>query len=230
MGLNIILLACKSNKHEGDLKAYPSYLSEQKGKPIVQKHVESFDRLNPNRIICIFSREDAARYHLDNLVAQISPVAMVLKVYGETKGAACTALLASHYIDNDEELLIVNVNELIDADLGDVVNHYRASAADAGVLTFESIHPRYSFARIDGCKNVVEVAEKNPISRNALAGFFWFSSGKDFVGAAKRMIRNDVHVSNIYYIAPSLNELILNHKKIFVFEIDGEQYQPLKDF
>jgi len=159
----------------------------------------------------------------------VSPVASVTQVHSSTKGAACTALLAAHDIDNDDELLIVTVNEMVDTDLSEVIGHFRANSCDAGVVTFNSLHPRYSFVRLNKDDRVVEAAEKNPISKHALAGVYWFSSGASFVAAAKEMIRKDAQVNNAFYIAPSLNELILDHKRIGTFKIESHQYHPLKN-
>ena len=76
---------------------------------------------------------------------------------------------------------------------------------------------------------VVEAAEKNPISQNAVAGMYWFKSGKMFVEAVKNMIRKDAKVNNAFFISPALNELVLTHKKIGSFRVEPGQYRPLKN-
>ena len=52
---------------------------------------------------------------------------------------------------------------------------------DGGVIVFDSVHPRWSFVRVDKAGFVIETAEKRPISRLATAGFYYFRRGADFV-------------------------------------------------
>jgi hypothetical protein len=75
---------------------------------------------------------------------------------------------------------------------------------------------------------VTEAAEKNPISRNAAAGFHFFAKGKFFVEAVQSMIRKDASVNNVFYVCPAFNEMILNQQKIGVWRIDKTQYFPIK--
>jgi len=91
-------------------------------------------------------------------------------------------------------------------------------------VTFESVHPRWSYVRLDKEQYVVETAEKHPISRNAIAGLYYFRHGSDFIEAAMRSIQKDSSIKGNFYIAPTLNELILQGKKIRVAKIDALRY------
>jgi len=46
---------------------------------------------------------------------------------------------------------------------------YKFTSGDVsgGILTFNATHPKWSYAKINDIGDVVEVAEKNPISNNA---------------------------------------------------------------
>ena len=228
--LNIVILAggkstLDAQRNTGE---YPDYLTEHGSMPLIESLIEKCNELEPNKIICLFSNDDATKYHLRNLVAQISPVATVIPVHDATMGAACTALLASGDIDNDSELLIMGSNEFLDTSLQQVLGSFRESDAEAGVITFKSVHPRYAFARFDANGDVIESTEKNPISSNAITGTFWFKHGQSFVDAAKNLIRKDTKVNGVFYIAPTLNELVLSGKRIVSYRIETEQYHPLK--
>ncbi|HHQ2716933.1 TPA: glycosyltransferase family 2 protein [Pseudomonas aeruginosa] len=228
--LNIILLAggkaaIDAQRNTGE---YPDFLTEHGSTTLLETLINKCADLNPKKIICLFSSADTTKYHLRNLVSQLSPVASVIPVHDKTMGAACTALLASGEVDNDEELLIMGSNEYLDVSLETIVSNFRAVDAKAGVVTFNSIHPRYSFVRLDDRGDVIESTEKNPISKNAIAGTFWFKRGKHFVSAAKNLIRKDTKVDESFYIAPALNELVLSGLRIASYKIDAEQYHPLK--
>ncbi len=226
--VNVILLSgkkCDASFGDGE---YPEYLLERNGKPLIQYLIERCATLDPKKIICTFSNSDINKLHLRNMVQQMHPSATVLPIHNVTRGAACTALLASEQIDNEDELLILSVSDFLDVALLDVVRTYRDKGEDAGVVIFNSLHPRYSFVRLDGEGRVIEAAEKNPISPHAVAGMYWFKSGSDFVTAAKDMIRKDARINDNFFIAPVLNELVLQHKKIGSYQIDSAQYHPLK--
>jgi dTDP-glucose pyrophosphorylase len=227
--LNIILLAgAKSDLARADSE-FPDYLSEYEGVPIIQSLIDNCAKLNPAKIICMFSNADVSKYHLRNMVSQMHPNAIAHPVHDTTMGAACTSLLASEEIDNADELVILSTNEILDASLSNIVSNFRTDECDAGVVIFKSLHPRYAFVRLTQNDEVVEAAEKNPISSHAVAGMYWFKSGKMFVEAVKNMIRKDARVNSAFFISPALNELVLLHKKIGTFRVDPGQYRPLKN-
>lgn len=226
--LNIILLSAKKSEPQLSDGEYPDYLSECDGKPLIQSLIDNCATLNPNQIICMFSDDDITKLHLRNMVHQIHSSAGVLPIHGATQGAACTALLASKQIDNEDELLILSTTEVLEVELADVINAFRNNGDDAGVIIFRSLHPRYSFVRLTDDHHVIEAAEKNPISSHAVAGMYWFKSGSGFVSAVKDMIRKDAKVNNSFFISPSLNELVLQHKQIGAYRIEPAQYRPLK--
>ncbi|MBP5133434.1 glycosyltransferase family 2 protein [Pseudomonas protegens] len=226
--LNIIILAgtkAEETRQEGD---FPYYLSEAEGVPLIQSLIEKCATLNPGKIICLLPNADVNKYHLRNMVSQMHPTAVTFPVHKTTRGAACTALLASEFINSEDELIIISANEILDEPFDKVVTTFRNEGRDAGVVIFKSLHPRYAFVRLTAAGDVVEAAEKNPISHHAVSGMYWFNSGSMFVEAVKNMIRKDAKTNDAFYIAPALNELVLQHKKIGAYRIDPSKYRPLK--
>lgn len=225
---NIIILAAGSPAFDTIDGDYPLCLTEFDGTPLIQRLIENCAALNAKKIIVALRDAEVTRYHLDNVVRQLAQGAHTVRVSQATRGAACTALLASEHIDNDEELLIVSANELVDVDLSLIASTFRAASVDAGAVVFNSIHPRYSFVRVDDDGFVVEAAEKNPISSLATAGLYWFRKGSEFVRNAKSMIRKGADVDGLFYVCPVFNQLILEQKRISTFTIRSQQYHPLK--
>jgi len=228
--LNVLILASgkATTAPQEVLEQYPDYLTEHNGVPLLEYLVKQCDELGAHKITCLLPAGEVSRYHLHNMVAQISPVSNVIAVQGPTAGAACTALLACEKIDNAHPLLVMGSNELLSLPLGAALERFWNSNADAGVFTFKSVHPRYAFVRLDDTAHVVEAAEKNPISHHAIAGMFWFRRGADFVDAVKDMIRKDIKVNGAFYIAPALNELILKGQNIDSYSISPGQYHSLR--
>lgn len=226
--MNILILAAGHPEFDTRDGNYPLYLTELDGIPIIKHIVNACKALGAANIIFAFRKEEVNRYHLDNVVDLLSPNAVTLKVCGNTPGAACTALLATTYIDNEQELLVMSANELVDIDLVEFVTSLKARHLDAGAVTFSSIHPRYSYVRVGANELVTEATEKNPISNHATASLYWYARGKDFVEAIKNMIRKDAHIDGLFYICPAFNEMVLNQAKIGIWVINAKNYHPLK--
>ena len=75
---------------------------------------------------------------------------------------------------------------------------------------------------------MIETAEKRPISKHALASFYYFRQARDFIEATKEVIRKDSPIQGKYYISQALNELILQQKKIYMYKIENKDFHPLK--
>ena len=77
-----------------------------------------------------------------------------------TEGAACTTLLAREYISNNNPLIIANSDQYIKWNSAKTIYDCLSKKVDGGILTFESIHPKWSYAKCDKDNYVAEVAEK----------------------------------------------------------------------
>ncbi len=226
--MKVLILA--AGKGDLDLAegGYPLCLTEFEGKPLIERLILACKAIDDAQLIVILRADEIAQFHLDDVVRLVDPHTSTVKVENDTRGATCSALLAIKEIDNDDELLIINGNELIDADFNSVIGTFRAKGLAAGTLTFPSVHPRYSYVRIGADDRVVEAAEKRPISRHATMGFYWFRRGHDFVQAAKEMIRNDDSVGGMFFVCPTLNDLILRDLPVGYFPLPSTQFHPLK--
>lgn len=116
--MNILLLAAGGNITEVEDNGFPLTLSELNGRPLIQHLIEVCLNIDENiNLIIAFKRSDIQKFYLDNIVKLLAPVAKIISIENNTKGAACTALLASQYINNNEELLILNANDYLQIDL-----------------------------------------------------------------------------------------------------------------
>ena len=222
--MNIVILMAGAGKDfEEQGHSYPKYLLEIQNKPIIQRVVESLKNLGSN-VICIIRKEDQGRVFLGDMMKILCPEVKVITVENLTKGAVCTALFAIEDINNDEELLVLNGDQLIKANLFTAIADFRNRKLDGGIVTFKSVHPRWSFAALDAEGLVVETSEKRPISDNATAGCYYYAKGSDFVRACFSVIEKDAETQGFYYISATYNELILEQKKIGIFEIPRKDY------
>ena len=170
--INVLLPAMGTSAFFKDAY-FPKPLTEIKGKTMIEMVIEDYKSLNPKNYVFVFSDEDCKKFHLDSSAKILSPASQVIKLSNQTAGALCTCLMAVEYINNDTSLIIANSDQIIETDYTKVIEHFNSIGADAGVITFPNIHPRWSYARKVG-DEVVEVAEKRPLSKDAIAGFYYF--------------------------------------------------------
>ena len=198
---------------------FPKPLIEVNKKPMIELVVKNLN-LDANYIF-IAQREVSEKYNLSSLLPLISRgPASLIELDGTTEGAAVTVLEARHLIDNDSPLLIANSDQVIDWDASKVMYSFERPGVDAGVVTFEATHPKWSFVRRGETGFVEEVAEKRPISREATVGIYFWSKGADFVRCADSMIKKNIRTNNEFYVAPVLNELIAEGGKVVAEKIE----------
>lgn len=203
---------------------FPKPLVEINGQTMLEMVVDNYSVFEQKNYIFVFSDEECKRFHLDVSAEILAPKSRIIKLRNQTAGALCTCLMAVEHINDDTPLLIANSDQIIDVDYREVIRHYEEVGADAGVITFPSIHPRWSYVHKKR-DEIVEVAEKRPLSRNAIAGFYYYKKGSDFVNAAKTVLLKQNNLEGRYYISASMNELILAGKKVGYFDIKKEQYK-----
>jgi NDP-sugar pyrophosphorylase family protein len=171
--------------------------------------------------IFIAQREHREKYNLTSLLGLISKDCDIIDVDGLTEGACCTTLLAKHLIDNDSPLLIANSDQYLDWNTSEFMYKMQEQDVDAGMVTFRSTHPKWSFAKVDSDGYVTEVAEKNPISDIATAGIYYWKHGRDYVRYAEQMIAKEIRFNNEFYVCPVFNQAVADGKKIKTYDIDG---------
>lgn len=217
--LNVLIpMAGAGSRFEKAGYTFPKPLIEVKGKPMIQVVV---DNINIDaQFIFIVQKSHLEKYNLNQTLNLIAPGCKIVTVDGITEGAACTTLLAEHYIDNDTPLLMANSDQFVEWFSDEFMYNMTTSNVDGGILTFKSTHPKWSYAKLDINGFVTEVAEKKPISDVATVGIYYWKKGSDYVKYAKQMIAKNVRVNNEFYVCPVFNEAILDNKKIKTFHIE----------
>ena len=196
---------------------FPKPLIDVEGKPMIQVVVENLN-IDAN-FIFVVQKQHREQYNLDTLLNLIAPNSKVVEVDGLTEGAACTALLAKEYIDNDNPLFFANSDQFVEWDSTEFMYKMNETDADGGIVSFRATHPKWSFAKINESGLVTEVAEKNPISDIATVGYYYWKKGSDFVKYAEEMIEKDIRVNGEFYVCPVFNQAIEDKKEIRTFDI-----------
>lgn len=229
--INILIpMAGKKTFETSPNSPFPKILQDIEGKLLVERAAAPFIALGGEKSIVVAVPEDEiADYQLDKVLTLLDNSVKVCEINSETQGSACSALLSLEQIELDKPLLISSFEQVLDLNLQSYVDDFLSSGVDAGVLTFESIHPKWSYVKCNEYGFVVQAAEKMPISKNAVAGLYYFRTAQLFVDAAMDMIRKDVKFNNMFYISHTLNEVILNEGKVKAIPINKSNYFHLQD-
>jgi NDP-sugar pyrophosphorylase family protein len=179
----------------------------------------------PKRLLFVVNAADNRKFHIGQILNLLADGHCVVREQiGDAQGALCSCLLTIDEIDNDAPLIISNSDQIIDVDYDKVIDHFEAHDADGGVIVFKSAHPQWSYVALDDTGIAVETAEKRPISTNAIAGFYYFRSGRAFVKAAQNSIEFGATTNGRYFISSTFNEMILDNLRIVPYKIEAVAY------
>ena len=219
--LNVLIpMAGAGSRFQQAGYTFPKPMIQVHDKPMIQVVVDNLG-LEANYHFVV-QKEHREKYNLDTFLNLISPGdCKVIEVDGMTDGAACTALLAKEFIDNDNPLFFANSDQFVEWNTVEFMYNMQETNADGGIVTFKATHPKWSFAKVNDDGLVTEVAEKNPISNNATIGYYYWKHGSDCGKYAEQMIEKDIRVNNEFYVCPVFNEAIQDNKKIRPFEVNG---------
>jgi NDP-sugar pyrophosphorylase family protein len=215
----LIPMAGEGSRFSKEGYTFPKPLIDVRGKPMIQRVVENLDFVS--EYVFLVRKKHIEQYAglIDTLQRITNGSCRIVEVDSLTEGAACTALLAKEYINNDEDLLIANSDQFIEYQRQNFISLKNMTGVDAIVWTFNAVHPKWSFVKTNARGYIVEVAEKKPISDIATCGIYWYRKGSDFVKYAEQMIEKDVRVNNEFYIVAVYNELIGDNKTLIPFYV-----------
>jgi dTDP-glucose pyrophosphorylase len=205
---------------------YPKMLIEIEGKPMIQHAIENLQTIKKDlQFIFVVKKADCTEFHLDETLRLLTNNhCKIVILEQDTKGAACSSLLAIDFINNESPLIVANFDQLFDCDLAAALEKLQEMDSDAGCLTFDSTHPRWSYVLVGEKNQVFEAAEKRPVSRHAIAGFYYYKHGQDFVRATQSMIRKSCSSTHVFFVSPIFNELILENKTVRAVVIPNKSY------
>jgi NDP-sugar pyrophosphorylase family protein len=207
---------------------FPKPLIDIGGKTMIEVVINNLRPQREHKFIFVCLREHYEKYDLFNILKRATDNKFeVVQIGGNTEGAACTALCAIKYINNENNLIIANADQYFDLDINDFIVNAQEGEKDGLIMTFNSSHPKWSYARADNNGKVLETAEKKVISDKATVGVYYFRRGVEFVKAAQEMLMKNIRYNNEFYICPVFNEMILDGKNIFIYHIEANKMRGL---
>lgn len=221
-------MAGRGSRFEDAGYTFPKPLIDINGKTMIEIVVNNLRPKTDYRFIFICQKEHYEKYDLYNILKNATNNKFeIIQINGVTEGAACTALTASQYINNEDSLLIANSDQYIETDINEFISDAKKKDVDGLIMTFKASHPKWSYARTDSDGKVIEVAEKKVISNDATVGLYYFKRGKDYVESAQNMIEKDIRFNNEFYVCPVFNEMILLNKNTYTHVIPADKMHGL---
>ena len=188
--------------------------------------------------IFIAKSDHIEQYNLHEHIAKFCNDFTIVPQDGKLDGAAQTALLAQHLIDNDDHLIIANSDQYVDWDCKIEVDNFIKSGIDGSILSFTANEKKWSyFEETNGI--VTQVYEKIIVGDHATCGIYYWRSGSDFIKYAKQMISKNIKTNGEFYICPVYNQAIEDNKIISFLDVrdmiglgtpeDLEEYLKIQD-
>ncbi len=205
---------------------FPKPLVEVAGQPLIEIVARNLTPSCAHRFVFVCKQEHIQKFALGDVLELVAPGCRIVTMAKPTAGALCSVLLGMEHLEHEDELLIANADQWIDSPIDAFLSAARSSGWDGAIMTFPNTHPRWSYVRTEN-DLAVAVAEKQPISRNATAGLYYFRRGVDFVRGAERMLFKNASFSGEFYVAPVYNELVLAGKRVGIFPIAASQMHGL---
>jgi len=191
----------------------PKPLIKVNGKTMIRLSVDTLKlkRIDANFIFVV--RKYQEEHHntlLREELNSIDPDCKIVEVEELTEGSACTCILAKEHINNDIPLFIYNCDQVFnfsETTKNLILDSILDNNQGGSVVTWYDENPKNSFCEVDEKNICFNFTEKEPVSNNALIGFHYFRSGREFVQAAYQMIKSGKKFNNEFYIAPVYNYL-----------------------
>lgn len=167
-------------------------------------------------------------YSEDQLIHEIHLLGIssfsIQEIEEVTNGQADSVMRAVG-VSDDEEVVIYNIDTTIKPQF---LTKEKVIQGDGAVPLFEASGTHWSFAKLDETnKEIIEMAEKRPISIWGSIGLYYFRQWKDFTDAFTQMSDQLLEEYGEIYIAPLYNYLIQQGKTILPVLIPKDSFAAL---
>lgn len=207
----IVPLAGPEGEVEREFKEFKN-LIEVYDKPLI-KYIADKRPYDLSKAVFILLNETNKKYDIAKRLKGILGMNIDIFILDElTEGAPCSVAAYLKESGYKGDILIDLLDQHLDLGRGFIKFIKENKANLEGVIpTFKSRYWKWSYARVDKKGFVKEVQEKvnPPISDNATAGVYYFSSSKGFLSAAEQMVglNKRVKFNNKFFVSCVYNEL-----------------------
>lgn len=197
----------------------PKPLIELDGLPFFVRATRGVVSAVPDaRLTYVVLEEHVERFAIDRSVRRHFPDARVIAIPDVTSGSLETALVGADQAAPDTPLVINDCDHAFGLSMLPTALQALREGADGFLSHFKSRSPNYSFARYSEAGDLIQTAEKKPISDRAIAGVYGFRSLQTLRMAAESYFENcpypELFVSGVY------NEMVAAGLSVIGIDLD----------
>lgn len=167
----------------------------------------------------IVRQEHIEKYDIDAGIKSFLPEANIFSVMKTTRGAVETCLMAESAIADDDAVIVMDCDlefrsvKFIEI-MTQILSLPMEEANGGALVSFESDHPKYSYAEVGEDGYVIRTAEKEVISNHALCGAYFFSTGKRFKEIAHKLLDEPEFKKPEYYVSLLYNYMLVAGERV----------------
>src|SRR5690606_4707035 len=113
---------------------FPKPLVEIGGKPLIEIVVRNLTPREPHQFVFVCRQEHVQNYALADVLRLVAPGCHIVTMRQPTAGALCSVLLGMEYLAHEDELLIANADQVVDASIDEFLNAARADDLDGSII------------------------------------------------------------------------------------------------
>ena len=223
----VITMAGKGQRFIDAGYKVPKYMIKVKGKTLFEWSMESLTDFNDDDVKYIFivRKEDNSKDFIKNKMNEIGVNNIeVCEIDNLTDGQATSAMIASKYWKEDDELFIYNIDTYVEA--GEMKKS--AIKGDGFIPCFHAEGDHWSFVKLNSEGEAVEIREKKRISDNCTIGAYYFKTCNLYESLYNEFYKDSKNIEKgEKYIAPLYNFLIEKGGKVEISIIDSEKVHVL---
>ena len=191
----------------------PKPLIDVNGKRMVEVVIDDVTPSNYHQLVLVSLKKHDINHELKDLDRRIK----VVEIEDVTRGTIETILKGEEHIQ-DGPLIIANCDQKINFNVDDFVKS--CEDFDGGLVTFEANSEHHSYVQTDG-EVITNVIEKEVVSNQAVSGVYYFKDAKEFIHAAKSIIKFNKKTNGEFYVSSALQLLIYKGLKLRTYKAES---------
>ncbi|MXR50999.1 NTP transferase domain-containing protein [Halovenus sp. WSH3] len=187
----------------------PKPLIEVGDKPMVRWAADSIPFVDDEEFVFVARQAHVDEYDIDDRLREIfTPAIDVVAIDYLTEGPACTAALAREHVDDEESVIVTDSDHYFESEQYRKLLTSDREGVRGAIPVFKADDDGLSYSAVDEEMHIQRVAEKDPISRYANIGAYYFDEFGEFRSALEIVQKREETVNNEYYVAPLYNEFV----------------------
>ena len=149
--------------------------------------------------VTVVLEEHCKTFHLDKMIKMVVPDSIILQTHPHKRGAALTCLKAfedpetGEILRKDIPLIVANSDQLLTWDISHFLYCMESESVLCGIVTFDNVHPMWSYVEKEDNDNIKKIHEKIPVSNIAIAGVYYWKHPSQFFESCTKALDTITH-------------------------------------